>query len=375
MMYRLAVSISFILLSGTGGVSQVPSEEPIPVSFVVSLPQDGLIQPLSRELVERVSPSVVMLSQAGVALGQAVVISENGKAITTGEVAFGGDGSPRFMLEAKLTNGARVPCKVEAYDPVTDLALIQLENFPKSAISVAKVSFPSHPVVLVLLPRGPVRAEISNSSVIGVLSPSRRYAPLTEIRFEMPWQPIGASPVFDSQGNWVGILVASLISTEKTENKRVPRESVAREEKPSSVSAPVGAVKTLAPHGAMTAYSLSGIVLQRVVDGFLKEGFVRHPWIGAYFTNAPNGARITDLAPGSPAMRAGLRAGDIIIRANNKDIRSQFDFAGYLFHQPLGSMIRLVVIREGKEITLNVEVQNDPRTSRVQLRRILTPTS
>lgn len=375
MMCRLAVSISFILLSGTGGVSQVPSEEPIPMSFVVPLSQDGLIQPLSRELVEKVSPSVVMLFQAGVTLGQAVVISENGKAITTGEVAFGVDGSPRFMLEAKLANGVRVPCKVEAYDPVTDLALIRLENVPKSAISVAKVSFPFHPVVLVLLPQGPVRAEISNSSVIGVLSPSKRYAPLTEIRLEMPWQPIGASPVFDSQGNWVGILVASLISPEDIEPKGFAREGVALAEKPSSVSAPVGVVKTLAPHRAVTAYSLSGIVLQRVADGFLKEGFVRHPWIGAYFMNAPNGARITDLVSGSPAMRAGLRAGDIVIRANNKDIRSQFDFAGFLFHQPLGSTIRLVVIREGKEIVLNVEVQTDPRTNRVQLRRTLTPTS
>jgi len=374
-MYRLAVNIFVVFLCGTHGMSQIPQEAPIPVSYVLSLHsfQDGLVQPLSRELVEKVSPSVVILSQAGIALGQAVVISEDGKAITTGEIAFAIDGSPRMMLEAKLANGIRVTCKVEAYDPVTDLAVVQLQNVPRNTISVAHVSSPSHPVVLVLLPQGPVRAEISNTAIIGVLSPSRRFAPLTEVRLEMPRQPIGASPVFDSQGNWVGILVASLLSKERlTEDRDFLSKSPTRAEMTSSSSS-TRAVKTLSPLRAVTAYSLSGVLLERVVNGFLKEGFVRHPWIGAYFANATNGTRITELVSGSPAMRAGLRIGDVVIRANDRAIRSQFDFADFLFHQQSGSKIRLVVIREGKEISLNVEVQNDPRTTRAPLRRVLPP--
>ncbi len=44
------------------------------------------------------------------------------------------------------------------------------------------------------------------------------------------------------------------------------------------------------------------------------------------FTEIPNGVRFADVRPGSPAAKAGLKAGDILIEFDGKKIQNLYDF-------------------------------------------------
>jgi serine protease Do len=65
--------------------------------------------------------------------------------------------------------------------------------------------------------------------------------------------------------------------------------------------------------------------------------------------NDVDGVVITDVTELSPADDAGLRAGDVIMRVNSRDISSQQDFREAIAGVRSGSMVRLYVYRAQAE--------------------------
>ncbi|MBI5323108.1 trypsin-like peptidase domain-containing protein [Bradyrhizobium sp.] len=68
------------------------------------------------------------------------------------------------------------------------------------------------------------------------------------------------------------------------------------------------------------------------------------------------GARIKEVSPGSPAERAGLRRGDIILRANDIPIRSATQMRNIIGLTPVGQQVRLTIERERVTESATVEV-------------------
>ena len=56
--------------------------------------------------------------------------------------------------------------------------------------------------------------------------------------------------------------------------------------------------------------------------------------------------------PGSPAEKAGIQKGDVIIKFGEYDVTSLRDYAFALRQHKPGDTVKLVVVREGKEVTL-----------------------
>ncbi len=75
----------------------------------------------------------------------------------------------------------------------------------------------------------------------------------------------------------------------------------------------------------------------------------------------PYGAYITELQMDSPAMRAGIRQGDIIVKIGNQNINSYNDYANTLIKHSVGQEISVVVMRESqktyKEVEFSVTIQ------------------
>jgi serine protease Do/serine protease DegQ len=70
-----------------------------------------------------------------------------------------------------------------------------------------------------------------------------------------------------------------------------------------------------------------------------------------------NGFIVTQIDTGSPADKAGIRVGDVIVSAQGKAIRSARDMHNLVGMQRLGQTIELTLFREGAEVTLPVLIQ------------------
>lgn len=76
------------------------------------------------------------------------------------------------------------------------------------------------------------------------------------------------------------------------------------------------------------------------------------------------GARIKEVSPGSPAERAGLRRGDIILKANDIPIRSATQMRNLIGLTPVGRAVRLTIERDkvAEETTVEVVPLSDQRS-------------
>ncbi|HKO16074.1 MAG TPA: trypsin-like peptidase domain-containing protein [Gemmatimonadaceae bacterium] len=110
----------------------------------------------------------------------------------------------------------------------------------------------------------------------------------------------------------------------------------------------------------------------RVVNDLLTHGAVRHPWIGVKLrvVSSPNprvaissGAVIATVAPGSPAARAGLQPGDVILQEGQRSIRNSFDWEAALLDVQVGQSVTLRVRRNGRELNVPVLVADLPEVT------------
>ena len=85
---------------------------------------------------------------------------------------------------------------------------------------------------------------------------------------------------------------------------------------------------------------------------------------GAYFGSIPDfgelerGVKFADVREGGPAALAGLRAGDILMLFDGKEVRSLYDFTYYLREQKPGDEVPVMVVRDGQELRVTVKLGN-----------------
>jgi Zn-dependent M28 family amino/carboxypeptidase len=84
---------------------------------------------------------------------------------------------------------------------------------------------------------------------------------------------------------------------------------------------------------------------------------------GPYFGSIPdfgqteNGVKFSDVKPGSPAAKAGLKAGDILVQFGDKPIKNLYDFTDALRRSKVGDVVPVTVMRDGKELKADVKLE------------------
>lgn len=79
--------------------------------------------------------------------------------------------------------------------------------------------------------------------------------------------------------------------------------------------------------------------------------------LGEYFgVEQGNGALITEVEPDSPAEKAGLKAGDVLVRIDTERVFDRSDVRYVLEDKEAGDVVEATVIRRGQEETMNVEL-------------------
>lgn len=84
---------------------------------------------------------------------------------------------------------------------------------------------------------------------------------------------------------------------------------------------------------------------------------------GPYFGSIPDfgevkdGVKFADVRPGSPAAKAGLQPGDIMVQFGSKAIHNLYDFSDALRRSKIGDVVEVKVLRGDQTITVNVKLE------------------
>jgi serine protease Do/serine protease DegQ len=105
------------------------------------------------------------------------------------------------------------------------------------------------------------------------------------------------------------------------------------------------------------------IMEQLVTRGVVDRGFVGittqdlNPELAeALGVKNQSGAIVVGITPDSPAARAGLQPGDVIVSINNKEVKRASDVRNHIGLLPVGEEVTIDLIREGKRQQLTTQV-------------------
>ncbi len=290
-------------------------------------------------------------------VGSGVIISEDGLVITNAHVA-----SPRAVeITVTLPNLEWVRASLVGWDHWTDLAVLRLDmdELRRRKLAFEHAEFgdsdrlqPTQTVFAVGTPFG-----LTRTVTKGIISNTDRYFEASdgvrgyETGYFNTWLQHDA-PI--SPGNSGGPLI--------TENGQV-----------------VGINSRVYLGGENLGFAIPSNIARDVLAKILKTGRVERSYIGIvpgalrdlehFFELALNtGMLVNSVDPGSPAARAGMRPGDVVLSINQIPIDGRFPeqlppIQNLIANQPVGSELTLKVKRSGEELAVNVTTE--PLESRV----------
>ncbi|SJZ53317.1 trypsin-like peptidase domain-containing protein [Selenihalanaerobacter shriftii] len=112
---------------------------------------------------------------------------------------------------------------------------------------------------------------------------------------------------------------------------------------------------------------------KKVLSDLKKHGKVIRPWMGVYMQQitkeiadyfgleSTKGALIADVIPNSPADKAGINPGDVILKLNKKKIEKPKDVVKLVSKYKVGKRIILRVLRDGRKLFIPMTLGERPR--------------
>jgi serine protease Do len=113
-------------------------------------------------------------------------------------------------------------------------------------------------------------------------------------------------------------------------------------------------------------FAIPSSLAQPVLDQLIQFGEVRRGWLGVQIQGVdesiaetlgigkPRGALVAGIDDSGPAKPAGIKKGDVIVRFNGLEVKESRDLPRMVAATPVGKTVEVVVIRDGKEVTLTV---------------------
>ncbi|MDI6828369.1 MAG: trypsin-like peptidase domain-containing protein, partial [Armatimonadota bacterium] len=270
--------------------------------------------------------------------GSGVIISKEGYVVTNHHVA--GDAK---QIICTLANKEEINAELVGSDPMTDIAVIKLLPPTKRSFPVAKFGDSSKLKVgdYVFAMGSPLA--FSQSVTMGVISNTELVTPeIWNTFLEVDGEDVG------SMVRWIGHDAAIYGGNSGGPLVNIYGEVIGINE----IKIGLG--------GAIPSN-----LVKQVSEQIIKHGKVIRSWIGIWVQpllksfKIKNGVLISGVISGSPAEKAGIKSGDILLKIANRDVNVRFKEELPLFNQtiaslPIGKPVDAVVIRNGKQITLKV---------------------
>ncbi|SFT66114.1 serine protease, S1-C subfamily, contains C-terminal PDZ domain [Geodermatophilus amargosae] len=257
--------------------------------------------------------------------GSAVVVPGDGLMLTNAHVV----GRARAG-RAVFADGSEAPVEVVGTDPLSDLAVVRATTgAPEPAVlgDAAQLQV-GQLVVAVGNPLG-----LAGSVTAGVVSGLGRSLPTRDGRTARVVEDVIQTDAALNPGNSGGALA-------------------------DSASRVVGINTAVAGWGLGLAVPVNATT-RRIVDALVRDGRVRRAYLGLVSSPAPlpaplaertgrrRGLRVVDVVAGSPADRAGLRAGDLVLEAGRAPVAEAQSLQRLLFTEAIGRPLPVTVYRLG----------------------------
>ncbi len=228
-------------------------------------------------------------------------------------------------------------------DPVTDLAVVKIDapNLPVAVLGNSDTLLVGEPAIAIGNPLG---LEFKGSVTAGVISALNRSLEIGERKFKLIQTDAAINP-----GNSGGALVNAdgvVVGINSAKISIAGVEGI-------GFSIPINSARPI----------LQSIIEKgRVVRPYLGVAIIdRHnaPALGYQF-NLPKGVYLQGLVENAAAAKAGLLAGDIILKVAGVEVNSIADLRSAVDTQAIGSTIAVQILRGGNSQTINVLLEEMP---------------
>jgi serine protease Do len=270
-------------------------------------------------------------------LGSGFIVDPNGVILTNAHVVADAD-----EVRVKLPDRREFKGKVAGIDPTTDIAVVKIDARGLPAVKigdVAKVRVGEW-VLAIGSPFG-----FENTVTAGIVSATSRSLPegsyVPFIQTDAAVNPGNSGgPLFNMKGEVIGI------------NSQIYSRSGGFQGIAFAIpiDAAMSVEQQLLAHGKVERGRL-GVGVQEVTASLAKS----------FGLDRPRGALVSQVEPGSPAAKAGLQPGDVIVSFNGKAIDQSNQLPPLVAQMKPGTQAKMEVLRNGKPSTLTVSVGAMPQ--------------
>jgi Do/DeqQ family serine protease len=271
--------------------------------------------------------------------GSGFIIRSDGLILTNAHVVSGAD-----RVTVTLTNGQQLQGQVLGADPLTDVAVVKVNstNLPTVRLGNSDQLQPGEWAIAIGNPLG-----LDNTVTVGIISATGRSSaavrvPDKRVSFIQTDAAINpgnsGGPLLNQRGEVIGMNTAI-----------------------------IGGAQGL-------GFAIPINTAQRIADRLITTGKVDHPYLGINMigltpevrrqinSDPSSGLRIQDdrgvliaqVLPNSPAARAGVRPGDIILRVNGQAVSKAEDVQRAVENSAIGGILQVELRRRGQLITLAI---------------------
>ena len=265
--------------------------------------------------------------------GSGFFIDRGGHIVTNNHVV-----GTASRVVVSLQDGTELPAQVIGSDDLTDLALLRVQ--PRSSLSA--------------VPWGSSSALRVGQWVLSAGNPFGLGGTVTSGIVSARGREIGAGPFDD------------FLQTDAAHN-------------PGNAGAPLFTRAGVVVGNATAIYSPSGAnagigfatpsdLARPVIEQLMRGGRVERGWLGVSVQDIParegrargNGVVVAGVERGSPAARAGLRPGDVVVALNAERVETSRALVRNVAAVPPGQTVRLTILRDGRQQELPVQVGRRP---------------
>ena len=283
--------------------------------------------------------------------GSGVIYTKSGNKgyiVTNNHVVSGSD-----KVQVMLSNGKTVNARIIGTDATTDLAVLSIDSSYVTQTAEFGDSKSLQAGQTVIAVGSPLGSEYASTVTQGIISAPARSITTSSANQQTVIQTDAAinpgnsgGALVNSAGQVIGINSMKLSQSSDGTSVEGMGFAIPSNEVVTIVNQLVKKGKIVRPQLGVKVIALQGI----------PSSYRNHLNIKS---NLKNGIYVDSVTKHSAAAIAGVKAGDVIIKVDNKAVSDVASLHSILYNHKVGDNVNLTINRNGKEINLRVKLQSD----------------